>query len=99
LNNYNKEFIYFSRSIGNDDDEKNSKSNGEQKGFNESDNKIRNNDDLIKRFFPDILKALGDRAIKENTPSLQELEQYLQNHLQDLMIEEWKKKKKNKYLE
>jgi hypothetical protein len=94
LNNNNKEFIYFSRSIENNDEEYHNKANSEQQGFNESGNKIKNNNDLLKHFFPDILKALGDRAIKENTPSLQELEQYLQNHIQDLMTEERKRRRK-----
>ena len=93
MNNNNKEFIYFSISIENKDEYYNNKVNSEQQGFNESGNKIRNNNDLLKRFFPDILKALGDRAIKENPPSIQELEQYLQNHIHDLMAEERKRRR------
>jgi hypothetical protein len=93
LNNNNKEYIYFSRSIENKDKDYNNKVNSEQQGFNESGNKIRNNNDLLKRFFPDILKALGASAIKENPPSIQELEQYLQNHIHDLMAEERKRRR------
>jgi len=96
LNNNNKEFIYFSRSIENKDKDYNNKVSSEPQGFNESSDKIRNNNDLLKHFFPDILKALGDRAIKENPPSLHELEQYLQNHIHDLMAEERKMRKVNR---
>lgn len=40
--------------------------------------------DLLKRFFPDILKAIGNKAIKESPPTLQELEGYLQQYVSDL---------------
>jgi hypothetical protein len=96
LNISNKEFIYFSKSIkGDDDDDKWKQEKKEQEqDLSGSGNRNRNNNELLKHFFPDILKALGNRAIKENTPSLQELEQYLQNHIQDLMTEEKKKKRR-----
>ncbi len=98
----NKTFTYFSRSIGNDGDdngnmEKDVNGGGggggkQQPNLHDLGNKIKNNNnELLKRFFPDILKALGNRAIKENTPSLQELEQYLQTHIQELVAEERKK--------
>ena len=96
-NTNNKAFTYFSRSIGNDgDDNGNMEKEGngggggkQQLNLNDLGNKIKNNNnELLKRFFPDILKALGNRAIKENTPSLQELEQYLQTHIQELVAEE-----------
>ena len=77
-------------------DSNNGKQDSEQQGFNESGNKIRNNNELLKHFFPDILKALGDSAIKENPPSIQEFEQYLQNHIHDLMAEERKKRRNGK---
>ena len=38
---------------------------------NDQNKKSRN--DLLKRYFPDILKAIGNKAIKESPPSLQEL--------------------------
>ena len=84
----NKKFIYFSRPIQNNDN--NEKENGQQQDAGGPDIKTQkgNNSDLLKYFFPDILKALGNRAIKDSTPSLQELEQYLQNHLQELMAED-----------
>lgn len=63
----------------NDDNYKNKKEDSES---NRSDNERKNN--LLKYFFPDIFKAIGNKAIKENPPSLQELEQYLQNYLQEL---------------
>ena len=92
LQNPNKEFIYFSKSTTNhnnnkDDDDGNSIEGNEQQQNSEllDSNNIKNRNELLKRFFPDILKALGDRAIKENTLSLRELEQHLQNQIQDLM--------------
>jgi len=98
-NTNNKTFTYFSIPIGNDGDdngnmEKEDNGGGvgggkQQLNLNDLGNKIKNNNnELLKRFFPDILKALGNRAIKENTPSLQELEQYLQTHIQELVAEE-----------
>ncbi len=96
-NTNNKAFTYFSRSTGNDGDDKGNtekEDNGggggkQQLSLNDLGNKIKNNNnELLKRFFPDILKALGNRAIKDNTPSLQELEQYLQTHIQELVAEE-----------
>ena len=88
LQNPNKEFIYFSKSTTNhDDDDGNSIEGNEQQQNSEllDSNNIKNRNEILKRFFPDILKALGDRAIKENTLSLRELEQHLQNQIQDLM--------------
>src|SRR4051812_25651271 len=90
LQNPNKEFIYFSKSTtnhNNDNDDGNSIEGNEQQQNSEllDSNNIKNKNELLKRFFPDILKALGDRAIKENTLSLRELEQHLQNQIQDLM--------------
>lgn len=49
----------------------------------EEGNKQSRND-LLKRFFPDILKAIGNKAIKESPPTLQELEAYLQQHISNL---------------
>jgi uncharacterized protein with von Willebrand factor type A (vWA) domain len=53
-----------------------------QQNKNDQNKKSRN--DLLKRFFPDILKAIGNKAIKESPPSLQELEVYLQQYLSNL---------------
>jgi hypothetical protein len=95
LNINNKEFIYFSKSIkGDDDDDSNKWKQEKEQDESGSGNRNRNNNELLKHFFPDILKALGNSAIKETTPSLQELEQYLQNHIQDLMTEERKKRRR-----
>ena len=91
LQNPKKEYIYFSKRITNHnnnyDNDGNSIEGNEQQQNNEllDSNNIKNRNDLLKRFFPDILKALGDRAIKENTLSLRELEQHLQNQIQDLI--------------
>ena len=89
MQNSTKEFIYFLKSTtNNSNDDGNSREDDEQQQQNTellNKNNIRNSNDLLKRFFPDILKALGDRAIKDNTLSLRELEQHLQNHIQDLM--------------
>jgi Mg-chelatase subunit ChlD len=93
-NTNNKTFTYFSLSIGNDGDDNGNMEKGGNRGkqqlnLNDLGNIIKsNNNELLKRFFPDILKALGNRAIKENTPTLQELEQYLQTHIQELLTEE-----------
>ena len=88
MNSTNKKFIYFARPLQNNDN--NEKGNGEQQDLSGQDIKTHknSNSDLLKYFFPDILKALGNRAIKDSTPTLQELEQYLQNHLQELMAED-----------
>ena len=94
MNISNKEFIYFSKSIKDDDDDKWKQEKEKEKDLSGSGNRNRNNNELLKHFFPDILKALGNSAIKENTPSLQELEQYLQNHIQDLMTEERMKRRR-----
>lgn len=90
-----REFVYFPIPLENkDDDEKENKKKSEQQqqqqqqqqDLDELKNQVKSSsNDLLKRFFPDILKALGDKAIKENTLSLRELEQYLQNHIQDLI--------------
>ncbi len=86
MNNYNKEFVYFSRSEKYIENDVSQKEQNERLGSN-----VKNYDDLLKHFFPDILKAIGNRAIKEETPSLIELEQYLQKHVQTLVDEEIKK--------
>mgnify|MGYP001797338225 CR=1 FL=1 len=79
MNTSNKKYIYFSRSIDNNDDVDQGSLEGQQKqqqqDFNELGNKLKNSNNLLKHFFHNILKALGDRAIKESTPTLQELEQ------------------------
>jgi hypothetical protein len=95
LSSTNKKFIYFSRPIQSNDNNENG--NGEQQGLSGPDSKTKksNNSDLLKYFFPDILKALGNRAIKDSTPTLQELEQYLQNHLQELMAEDRNRRRTN----
>ena len=51
---------------------------------NQERNKQSTRNDLLKRFFPDILKAIGNKAIKETPPTLQELEAYLQQHISNL---------------
>ncbi len=80
----NKEFIYFSRS-------EDYFENDVPRGQNELlKNNVKNYDDLLKHFFPDILKAIGNRAIKEETLSLRELEQHLQKHVQTLAEDNFK---------
>src|SRR3712207_6468854 len=51
----------------------------QRKKRDQQENKQSRND-LLKRFFPDILKAIGNKAIKESPPTLQELEAYLQQY-------------------
>ncbi len=46
--------------------------------------KIRARNKLLRQFFPDILKAIGNKAIKDSPPTLQELESYLQNYFNEL---------------
>ena len=46
--------------------------------------KIQARNKLLRQFFPDILKAIGNKAIKDSPPTLQELESYLQNYFNEL---------------
>jgi hypothetical protein len=55
----------------------------QRKKQQQQENKQSRND-LLKRFFPDILKAIGNKAIKESPPTLQELEAYLQQYISNL---------------
>src|SRR6478736_6139525 len=92
LQNPKKEYIYFSKRITNHnnnyDNDGNSIEGNEQQQNSEllDSNNIKNRNEILKRFFPDILKALGDRAIKENTLSLRELEQHLQNQMKVIIV-------------
>ncbi|MBA2267570.1 MAG: hypothetical protein H0W19_04450 [Nitrosopumilus sp.] len=95
---YEKRIIYFSKPLINDGDEEDSnraeKNSGnsqgnisQQKQLQQSSfdqEKIRARNNLLKQFFPDILKAIGNKAIKDNPPTLQELESYLQNYFHEL---------------
>ena len=95
---YGKRIIYFSKPLINDGDEEDSnraeKNSGnsqgnisQQKQLQQSSfdqEKIRARNNLLKQFFPDILKAIGNKAIKDNPPTLQELESYLQNYFHEL---------------
>ncbi|WP_148686386.1 hypothetical protein [Candidatus Nitrosocosmicus hydrocola] len=93
-----KRTIYYPKSFGSSDasdGSKNRNSNDDtqiieppefekkdDQSINDQSKKSRN--DLLKRFFPDILKAIGNKAIKESPPTLQELEVYLQQYLSNL---------------
>ena len=96
---YEKRIIYFSKPLLNygDDDEEdsnrteknlgnpqshNSKQGQQQSSFDQEKIRARNN--LLRQFFPDILKAIGNKAIKDNPPTLQELESYLQSYFNEL---------------
>src|SRR4029079_12363450 len=46
--------------------------------------KIRARNNLLRQFFPDILKAIGNKAIKDSPPTLKELESYLQEYFNEL---------------
>ncbi|MDN5866961.1 MAG: hypothetical protein L0H55_06120, partial [Candidatus Nitrosocosmicus sp.] len=94
---HEKRIIYFSKPLVNGDNEENndrseknlgsSQSNTSQQGQQQSSidqEKIRARNNLLRQFFPDILKAIGNKAIKDNPPTLQELESYLQNYFNDL---------------
>ena len=96
---HEKRIIYFSRPFVNYDDgddednirakknlgnRQNHNSQQEQKQSSSDQEKIRARNNLLRQFFPDILKAIGNKAIKDNPPSLQELESYLQDYFVEL---------------
>ncbi|MDF0680424.1 MAG: hypothetical protein P0116_05605 [Candidatus Nitrosocosmicus sp.] len=60
------------------------KSQQEQKNRFLDQEKIRARNNLLRQFFPDILKAIGNKAIKDNPPTLKELESYLQEYFNEL---------------
>ncbi|MGD9535072.1 MAG: hypothetical protein AB7V56_15055 [Candidatus Nitrosocosmicus sp.] len=51
---------------------------------NNGSHKKNDGSDLLKRFLPEILRAIGNKAIKDSPPSLHELESYLQEYIIDL---------------
>ena len=96
---HEKRIIYFSRPFvnyddGDDEDNNRAKKNlgnrqnhnsqQEQQQSSSDQEKIRARNNLLRQFFPDILKAIGNKAIKDNPPSLQELESYLQDYFVEL---------------
>ena len=96
---HEKRIIYFSRPFINYDDEdeednnrakknlgnrQNHNSQQEQQQSSSDQEKTRARNNLLRQFFPDILKAIGNKAIKDNPPSLQELESYLQDYFVEL---------------
>lgn len=95
---YEKRIIYFSKPLVNDGDEGDSNRSEKNSGNSQGNisqqkqqqqssfdqEKIRARNNLLKQFFPDILKAIGNKAIKDNPPTLQELESYLQNYFHEL---------------
>ncbi len=89
--NIGKKIIYYPKSYDKGSDEG---KNDEYSNYLLKGNKSKQ--DLLKYFFPDILKALGDNAIKDNPPTIQELEFYLQTYFQKLIEDENAKKIKDK---
>jgi len=94
---YEKRIIYYSKPLVNDGDEDSNrpeKNSGNSQGnisqqrqqqqSSLDQEKIRSRNNLLKQFFPDILKAIGNKAIKDNPPTLKELESYLQNYFHEL---------------
>ncbi len=96
---HEKRIIYFSRPFVNYDDgdeednnrakknlgnRQNHNSQQEQQQSSSDQEKIRARNNLLRQFFPDILKAIGNKAIKDNPPTLQELESYLQDYFVEL---------------
>lgn len=76
-----KGIIYYLKSTSSDGDDE----EDENQSLNPTYNyKNKRNNDLLKHFFPDILKAIGNRAIKDTPTTLKELEQYLQNYIQEI---------------
>ncbi len=92
----NRTTIYYPKSFENDSNDEKNKNNDSKYNTEEiqppeyrQDNQqtkqdIKSRNDLLKRFFPDILKAIGNKAIKETPPTLLELEGYLQHYITDL---------------
>lgn len=56
----------------------------DQGSITNGSDKKKNGSDLLKRFLPEILRAIGNKAIKDSPPSLPELESYLQKYVVDL---------------
>lgn len=95
---HEKRTTYFSKphaNSGNEYEEEKSRTQGNlgnlgQKSQQEQQNpfmdqeKIRARNNLLRQFFPDILKAIGNKAIKDNPPTLKELESYLQEYFNEL---------------
>ena len=96
---HEKRIIYFSKPTVNsgDGDEEDSNRTKKNLGNRQSHSsqqerqqpsfdqeKIRARNNLLRQFFPDILKAIGNKAIKDNPPTLQELESYLQDYFREL---------------
>ncbi len=96
---HEKRIIYFSKPTvnsgdGDEEDSNRTKKNlgnrqihssqqeRQQPSFDQEKIRARNN--LLRQFFPDILKAIGNKAIKDNPPTLQELESYLQDYFREL---------------
>ncbi|HKO65075.1 MAG TPA: hypothetical protein VJU13_07715 [Candidatus Nitrosocosmicus sp.] len=94
-----KRTIYFSKPLANDGEEnedhiskskkiRENQSHNAQQGQQQQSSfdveKIRARNNLLRQFFPDILKAIGNKAIKDNPPTLQELESYLQDYFNEL---------------
>lgn len=55
-----------------------------QNSSSENEDKKGSGNDLLKRFLPDILRAISNKAIKDSPPSLHELETYLQEYIANL---------------
>ncbi len=94
---HEKRITYFSKPFVNDGNEENSNSSEKNLGNNQSNislqgqqqpsldqDKVRARNNLLRQFFPDILKAIGNKAIKDSPPTLKELESYLQNYFNEL---------------
>ncbi|MDQ4073738.1 MAG: hypothetical protein M3162_05465 [Thermoproteota archaeon] len=96
--NPQRNFVYFPKPSSSNSDDANRGNEGNQKGnanrhlqkshHDSKTGKGNTSNDLLKYFLPNILRALGNQAIKENTPSLQELEQYLQSQLKEAIEKE-----------
>ena len=95
---HEKRTTYFSKPFANSGDEyeedrsrnKENLGDSRQESQQEQQNpfmdqeKIRARNNLLRQFFPDILKAIGNKAIKDNPPTLKELESYLQEYFNEL---------------
>ena len=95
---HEKRTTYFSKPLANSGDEyeedrsrtQENLGNSRQKSQQQQQNpfmdqeKIRARNNLLRQFFPDILKAIGNKAIKDSPPTLKELESYLQEYFNEL---------------
>lgn len=79
-----KGLIYYAKPIAGGKEEEEEEEENESKYSEYSpEERYKKNSNILKQFFPDIIKAIGNKAIKESPTTLKELEQYIQNYIQE----------------